>query len=283
MDTTILLGKLVLKAKMKCKTGLHIGGSTTGVEIGGMENPVIKDPLTDKPYIPGSSLKGKLRSLTEWGLGLIREHSKHHAYVAYECDELAEDRPADPKSAQKWDNALALGSLFGSSSDDGDVRMQTGPTRLIIRDAFVNDETTKDWESWLGKGVYTEVKTENALDRVTAEANPRPLERIPAGSAFDVTMILDVYKASDIDLLRLLLTSMYMLEHSTLGGSGSRGSGQVAFEGIELEWRPVEYYMKGQGNHTVTLPETTLEKLIPAYNLEDVRKQTVGVAGAPVP
>src|SRR5512138_1439600 len=104
MDTKILLGKLALKAKLKCKTGLHIGGSTTGVEIGGMENPVIKDPLTDKPYIPGSSLKGKLRSLTEWSLGLIQEHSKHHAYVAYECDELADDRPADSKGAQKWDN-----------------------------------------------------------------------------------------------------------------------------------------------------------------------------------
>ena len=72
-----LLGKYLFSGKIKCVTGLHIGGTSVGVEIGGLDNPVIKNPLTDMPYIPGSALKGKLRSMSEWSLGLIAPHSKH--------------------------------------------------------------------------------------------------------------------------------------------------------------------------------------------------------------
>ena len=44
-------------------TGLHIGAGKDSIEIGGMDNPVIKHPHTGEHYIPGSSLKGKVRSL----------------------------------------------------------------------------------------------------------------------------------------------------------------------------------------------------------------------------
>ncbi|MCM8825814.1 MAG: type III-A CRISPR-associated RAMP protein Csm3, partial [Candidatus Omnitrophica bacterium] len=60
----LLIGKAVIKAAIKVETGLRIGGSSTGVKIGGVDQPVISDPF-GKPYIPGSSLKGKLRSLIE--------------------------------------------------------------------------------------------------------------------------------------------------------------------------------------------------------------------------
>jgi CRISPR-associated protein Csm3 len=257
------LGKHVLSGRIECVTGLHIGGTTTGVEIGGVDNPVIKDPLTEMPYIPGSGLKGKLRSLSEWSLGLIELHDKHKSYAAYGCEELADPQPAkaDP-GYQRWQNALIVGRLYGAATDNNKVRMATGPTRLTLRDAFRTDDTKEKWKDWLGDGIYTEVKTENALDRVTSKAMPRPIERVPAGSAFAFEMILDIYEPDDRRLWPELWAAMRILEHSSLGGSGSRGHGQIRFADLKLVWRPVSYYQTGQGEQAIALPHTTLEKLV---------------------
>jgi CRISPR-associated protein Csm3 len=262
----ILRGKYIIKGQIKCLTGLHIGSPSAGIEIGGLENPVLKDPLTEWPYIPGSSLKGKLRSLMEWGLGLIALHPKHKGYAAYSCeDELKNDRETF-QDKQRYDAALALARMFGPASDDTKVRALAGPTRLTIRDAFPTKPTLDTWNQILGEGIFTEVKTENALDRVTAEANPRPIERVPAGSAFDLEMIFDVYKGDEHSLLKELLAAMRLLEHSALGGSGSRGHGQVKFELSNVEWRPLEYYRTGEGVQPVALPGTDVESLLQGFD-----------------
>ncbi len=240
-------GKYVLTGQIRCLTGLHIGGAAEGIEIGGVDNPVIKDPLTERPYIPGSGLKGKLRSLLEWSLGKIEKHPKHGGYAAHFCGEC---------------DACVI---FGPASDKTEVRMKAGPTRLTVRDSFPTPETLKNWEDWLGEGVYTEIKTENAIDRVTSEANPRPMERVPADSAFKFEMIFDVYRSDDRQLLKSLFTAMRLLEHSALGGSGSRGHGQVGFEGLELKWRPLSYYQTGQGEQQVPLPGQTVESIISGF------------------
>jgi len=258
-------GKYVLSGKINCVTGLHIGGSTIGIEIGGIDNPVIKDPLTEYPYIPGSSLRGKLRSLMEWSNGLIEEHKKHGGYAAYGCKELSVSRP-EGAGAKKWDAAYNLARLFGAATDDTTVRIQAGPTRLIVRDAFPTQETKEKWETWLGKGIYTEVKTENALDRLTSEANPRPVERVPAGSDFAFEMLVDVYRDEDYGLFRDLFATMRLLEHSALGGSGSRGHGRVQFAELKLEWRPVDYYKTGAGAKSIDLPKQTVEGLIKDFD-----------------
>ncbi|NPV86941.1 MAG: type III-A CRISPR-associated RAMP protein Csm3 [Anaerolineae bacterium] len=244
------LGKYLIRGEIYCVTGLHVGGTTTGVEIGGVDNPVIKDPLTDYPYIPGSSLKGKLRSLAEWSYGLVEKHSKHGGYSAYACSELEKEQ-----QGARWDNVYALARLFGPASDNNTVRAAAGPTRLTVRDSFPTEVTKEEWESRLGEYIYTELKTENAIDRVTSEANPRPIERVPAGSAFDFEMIVDQYRKDEHLLLKELFGFMHLLEQSALGGSGSRGHGQVRFDKISIEWRPVAYYRKGTGAQVVDLKE----------------------------
>jgi CRISPR-associated protein Csm3 len=254
-------GKVILKSCILCVTGLHIGGSSTGVEIGGLDNPVIKDPLNDQPYIPGSSLKGKLRSLTEWRFGLIEKHSKHKNYGAYESKELEFER--DLAQYPKWDGALTVGKLFGPASDKNEVRMRTLPSRLTVRDSRATPATVEKWNLSLGEGIYTEVKTENALDRLTAEANPRPLERVPAGSAFDLTMIFDVYeKPGDFDLLKTLLSAMHLLEQSSLGGAGSRGSGQIEFTELTAAWRSTSFYTSGTGETPVELHGSKVDVIL---------------------
>ncbi|NSW78359.1 MAG: type III-A CRISPR-associated RAMP protein Csm3 [Chthonomonadetes bacterium] len=251
-------GKYIISVSLEAVTGLHIGGTTTGFEIGGVDNPVIRDPLTDQPYIPGSSLKGKLRHLTEWSLGLIDKHPKHKVYGAYHCEELKGPRPTD--NPARWDRVYLLGRLFGVASDDTQVRQTAGPTRLTVRDSFLTNGSVKELERILGEGIFTELKTENFLDRVTSEANPRSLERVPAGATFSVQMVLDRYAGDGAELLRQLFVAMRLLEDSTLGGSGSRGSGRVAFRRLRVTWRGLNYYLDGEPERVLFPPEQVAEE-----------------------
>ncbi|MEM4204195.1 MAG: type III-A CRISPR-associated RAMP protein Csm3 [Candidatus Methanomethylicaceae archaeon] len=265
--STNLLGKFLIEGKIRVVTGLHIGGSTTSLEIGGLDNPVIKDPLTDRPIIPGSSLKGKMRSLSEWYFGLIEEHPKHDGYQAYSCEILKEDLQQLSSDKQDlWKKALIVARLYGPATDTRSVRHKAGPTRLTVRDAFLSADAAERLQSLLGVGTFTEVKTENSLDRVTSEANPRPVERVPSGSSFDFTMIVDQYEPSDRQLLKHLFTAMSLLEHSSLGGGGSRGSGQVKFEEIRVTWRSAEDYAKGRAGTPLELQETTVDAILKDFD-----------------
>lgn len=261
-------GKYILRGQIMCVTGLHVGGSVAGIEIGGVDNPVIKDPLTEMPYIPGSALKGKLRSLQEWNLGLIAKHSQHqNKYAAYDCHELKDDPlKLDANRKTRWENVFVLARLFGPSSTDDDVRQTAGPTRLTVRDTFPSGTTKDKWLEWLGEGIYTEVKTENSLDRVTSEATPRPIERVPAGSEFDFEMILDVYRDDDYELFRALFTAMRLLENSALGGSGSRGHGQIEFRDLKVRWRSLDFYRNGTTEQVVILPDGNLSALVNGFD-----------------
>jgi CRISPR-associated protein Csm3 len=216
-------GKFVLTGELECVTGLRIGGSTEGFEIGGLDDPVIRDPVSEEPYIPGSSLKGKLRHLLEWKLGKIERHPKHGIYTAHSCG----DCPAC------W--------IFGVASDEEDVRKRSGPSRLTVRDARLTAACREKLAEPTGR-LFTEIKSENALDRITSSATPRPMERVPPGACFGIEMIFDVYRDDDQRLLHDLLTAMRLLEDSALGSSGSRGYGKVRFKNLRLVWRPRDYY-----------------------------------------
>lgn len=264
-------GKYVLKGTIKCVTGLHIGGTTTGVEIGGVDNTVIKDPITSEPIMPGSSLKGKMRAMTEWLLGLIQ--ASRGSYGAYPGEELKTALPPNSTIAEqtKRSDVFKLSRLYGLNTNDPDARLVAGPSRLIVRDARLTSQSKNELTTNMGDGIFTEVKTENALDRITAEANPRPVERVPAGSIFDFEMIIDMYADSapenapaydDRELLPLLFSGMTLVEQSALGGAGSRGSGQVRFEGLSLEWRPASYYRSGQGTQPVKLASNKVSELM---------------------
>jgi len=245
------MGKYIIKADLRCLTGLHIGGTDEGFEIGGMENPVIKDPITGYPYIPGSSLKGKMRSLLEWADGRVK---------------FGTDKNGNPTGKLCDCGTCDVCIIFGCSA----ATAQKEPTRLSVRDSFPKglfDEngnilpedqrtgTVAEWQANLGERIYTEVKTENVIDRLTSEANPRPIERAPAGSVFEVEMLFDIYKTDDNQKLKKIFEAMTLLEDSSLGGGGSRGSGKVVFENFKVVRRDVEYYTEGKNESTVTLKD----------------------------
>jgi len=187
-------------------TGLHIGAGKDSIEIGGVDMPVIKDARTQEPYIPGSSLKGKMRSLLEWKLGEIEPNG--HI-----------------KNATGNDIAARI---FGHTNKD----LKTGPTRIIVRDAFLNKE---DLKKLAQEGISrTEIKYENTINRINATATPRQLERAIAGLKFDIEIIYKIFDIGDngqkdIDNLEYVKQALKLLELDALGGGGSRGSGKIKF------------------------------------------------------
>lgn len=194
-----LTQKIIINTKMKVETGLHIGGNSESVEIGGIDNSVIRRSIDNTPYIPGSSLKGKIRSLLEQMRGA-------------------------PEAGANQE----INDLFGFTDK------KTGVTKLIVRDAYL----TKEDKEKLEKSDYldmpfTEVKSENRIDRVRGTASdPRRMERVPAGVKFNVEFVINVWDEDDEgeNLKNLLKEGIKALELDYLGGSGSRGYGKVSFE-----------------------------------------------------
>jgi CRISPR-associated protein Csm3 len=212
-----------IKGTLLLKSGLHIGSGDNEMHIGGTDNPVIKHPHTNEPYIPGSSIKGKTRSLLEWYLGL----------VAYN-----EGKPFGYQQLVKVDDsnrvaATRLIQLFGVSGGDNLDSKQAaeiGPTRLSFRDCSL----TRDWVQNLDNRNLprTETKFENSINRIAGTAeNPRNTERVPEGAVFDFCLALKILEGDDeAALTRMVLTGFKLLEMDALGGSGSRGYGKVQFQ-----------------------------------------------------
>lgn len=210
MEYPKFLANIIIKGKIECITGLHIGGSKDKLEIGGVDSPVLRNPFNRLPYIPGSSLKGKMRHLLEYSKGVVSEG-------------------AEPGDVSRNEEIVRL---FGIGADEKNAK--TGPTRLIVRDSNPDDETISMWENLDSELLYTEYKPENTIDRITAAANPRFIERVVAGSKFDFEIVYGVYQMSENENnesvnqdLQNLLKSLRLLEHSALGKSGTRGYGKI--------------------------------------------------------
>src|SRR5512142_1795247 len=237
-----LVGKLILSGELHCETGLHIGAGKGSLEIGGADNPVVKDAF-GLPYIPGSSLRGRIRSLLENALGLTTP-----AELVYLSKRKGQevrihqsDRPDDEICLLFGRNPGRMERVAGEALDAS----QATPARLAVFDApLVPESITPQMRENLDDEL-TEVKSENAIDRITSQANPRTLERVPAGARFRVKLVMDVLCEEDAPLFARVLEAMRLLEDDALGGGGSRGSGLVRFAGLRLTWRGKNYYATG--------------------------------------
>lgn len=201
-----LIKKIKLQYTIKVLTGLHVGGSKENVEIGGIDLPVIKlATKNNEPYIPGSSLKGKMRCLLEQTKGSVQVGG-------------------DPK----------VNKLFGITEKE-ELKTKNIPSRIIVRDAYLTKESKEELESSTLDMLYTEGKWENVINRVKGVAeHPRQIERVPAGAEFDAEFILNVWEGDkecmdEVEMIALLEKGIALLENDYLGGNGSRGYGQVEF------------------------------------------------------
>lgn len=238
-----LVGKLKIACEIETKTGMHIGGLSGGLEIGGVDSPVIRDPVTKVPYIPGSSLKGKMRSLLEKSLNLPQNKRVHNSNI-HECKES--------KDYEKCD----VCKIFGTSGIENNERFGL-PTRLIVRDAMMTEDSRKKLLEAQTDLPYTEVKFEATIDRITSAATPRQIERVPAGTTFDLEMIYNVFTFKDdkikledeIKMFSRVIEGLNLIQDDALGGSGSRGYGKVEFKDINIDWYPIEYYEGKEDKH----------------------------------
>ncbi len=231
-DTALgFLGKLIVEADLTCETGLHIGAGKGTLEIGGADNPVAKDSY-GRPYIPGSSLRGAMRHNLEWALGLVK--NEEMIYLSrrrgQEVRIHQSDRPNDE---------ICL--LFGRGAESGAAAI----SRLTVSDATLEaDSISPQMREYL-EDELTEVKSETAIDRLTAQSSPRTLERVPAGARFRVRLVLTILCPEDRELLPFVFQALRLIEDSGLGGGRSRGSGRVRFSQLKLTWRSKDFYAAG--------------------------------------
>ena len=208
-----------IKAKLVLQTGLHIGAGDSEMHIGGIDNSVIKHPLTQSPYIPGSSLKGKIRTLLEWRSGAVQSAPLTLKDVS--------------KNPEEVKNILRLFGISGDTKNSEQEVAEIGVSRLAFWDCALNE----DWEKAIrdDNQLLTEAKSENTIDRITSTADPRQTERVPAGAEFDFKLMLRQFKGDKPELLDLVLKGLKLLELDSLGGSGSRGYGKVKFTELTVD------------------------------------------------
>lgn len=210
---------LEIKAKLVLKTGLHIGAGDSEMHIGGIDNSVIKNPITQSPYIPGSSIKGKMRTLLEWRSGAVQN-----------APLTLKDISKNPEEVK---NILRLFGISGDTKNSEQEVAEIGVSRLAFWDCALNET----WEKAIrdDNQLLTEAKSENTIDRITSTAgNPRQTERVPAGAEFDFKLTLRQFEGDSKDLLDLVLKGLKLLELDSLGGSGSRGYGKIAFTELTI-------------------------------------------------
>lgn len=197
-----IIKKIIIRKELEVLTGLHIGGSNDNIQIGGIDNAVIKAPTKDnQPYIPGSSIKGKIRCLLEQING------------------------------STFGGNMDINNLFGFSNENK-------ISKLIVRDAFLTKDSIQLLQNCDSLDMpYTENKSENVIDRITGTAgHPRQVERIPAGVKFNVEFIINIWdEDNEIELRNLLNKGISLIENDYLGGNGSRGYGQIQFNDISEE------------------------------------------------
>jgi CRISPR-associated protein Csm3 len=238
-DTRRLERILAIDFNLQVATGLRIGGSDSSIAIGGAENVIIRNPLNRQPYIPGSSLKGKMRSLVE------RTSADTDSYFNQKIDHVWIHACKDQES---YEGCLVC-QLFGVPAPPAKERWFC-QTRLRVHDLFLSPVSAKELiERAATELPYTEVKSEVAIDRVTAQALPRTIERVPAGAVFGPGRLsVFLYNGDSVaELLGLVTRGLELLEYDYLGGGGARGSGRVQFEVLSVA--QVSFPVTGPSEH----------------------------------
>jgi len=286
-----LAGKIRIESILLVETGLHIGGGGETLDIGGLDKPVIRDPLTQQPYLPGSSIKGKLRSILErfHNKPLNRERNRIYRYESDDVVDGYTEISAGQFMAFQGASTCPVSRLFGSTGvkcwiPTSDITPETekvsntrpqniptdgvehtkvvghnAPARLIVRDCHLDSPSAEKLKR-IDTGLYmTEWKFENGIDRITSAANPRQVERVPAGSKFRFELVYTIENETQVvEDLKNLAIALAILEDDALGGHGSRGYGKVKFQQIKFFYRSLAQYQPiGTGTVDWTAPRIT--------------------------
>ena len=212
MEQKQLLGKILIQAELTVETGLHIGGSNDYAPIGAVDSVFVRDPFTRQPIIPGSSVKGKMRTL----LAKARNGAR-----------MVQSPAEDEKVVRR---------LFGATGEK-----QVLLSRLQFSDLFINRKAERKFEKLDTDTYMGEVKFENIIERGTGTAMPRQIERVPRGTTFDFLLIYNIENEEELNEdMEVLAQGFRLLQLDYLGGHGSRGYGRVSFSDFFIERIDIE-------------------------------------------
>lgn len=233
--------KIIITGEIIAESGIMVGGSNSAFEIGGTDKQVIRNPINKMPYIPGSSLKGKMRSLLELNQGTVSDNNKTYGPTH------------NP-------NHIAA-QLFGyiKHKQDNNNESQRA-SRVIVRDGELKNFTDFEGKTEL---LYTEVKAENSIDRITSAANPRFFERVPKGARFNLDIVINIFTGdkNGEKFLATVFDCLKLVQDDYLGGSGSRGNGQVRFQIDNVVEKMADYYTgKSEAKSLANLIPEELQK-----------------------
>ena len=248
-------GKLKLKVFLTTLTGLSIGKTKLGTENSSIPKMVVRNAITDEPYIPASSIRGVLRRTLE------RLLAQEGIFPA--CK--------DTKESQK----CPICRLFGTQKSNLPSLL---PGRVILKDAVLTKETLEYIGPKNKQADLTEIKVYASMDRVTSQGNSYSIEQIPANACFQFEIIYSIYEKEDIELFSTLMKGLQEIENSYIGSNGSRGLGKICFressctseevtQGLSLIWFPKSYYIEGKGEKTLIKSEenVNISDLIQEY------------------
>lgn len=201
-----LRGKLHITGILRLLTGMHIGASSDFAPIGAVDSPFIRDTITKRPIIPGSSLKGKLRTLV---------------VKSYVDDYVLPNIENDPETIKR---------LFGSAGKN-----VAQPARLQFFDSFMTADSVKQFEVLDTDTYIGEIKFENTINRLTASANPRQIERVPAGAEFTFELMYNIEALDEVqEDMQIVANGLRLLQMDYIGGHGSRGYGRVRLSDFKV-------------------------------------------------
>lgn len=251
--------KIFVRGFIIARTGLSIGGTDTGLGAGGADRVVIRDPLTNAPYIPGSTLKGRMRSLLERLYGELGPTPGGGVGGPVRKPELPETK--------------LMCALFGLPADD----KTAVPGRLTVRDALLANRAALANNRDLDLP-FTELKTEVTIDRITAKTTPHHYERIPAGAIFTLDLVVTAFHVEGTDddlgeLLKPLFTGLRLVQDDAIGACGSRGYGKVAFHIDSLMSRDRDGYLTGAAEAPVEGVEIPADLRVTEQELAAIRAQ----------
>lgn len=263
--TVKLVGITKLDLALKTITGLLIQAPPTAqiFRIGGAD----RYPMTTKvkygdqelevPYIPGSSLKGRIRALLEISRGekLFTTDLKIWAHIrslsAMDYAEFKDDvlnrnvvselfgwAAANYQQIRKAAEDYAKGTQGQAGGTNIDMEVDSifrilAPTRILVSEFYPTEKYVKD-NNVRSLADFLEEKAENRIDRVTSAADPREVLRVRPGVEFKgtITMLLfEIDKDKACEYLNALIFGLELLEATYLGSSGSRGYGRVKVVG----------------------------------------------------
>lgn len=218
--------KLIITGEIKVNTGLHIGGGESFAAIGAVNNVVVKDPITMLPIIPGSSLKGKIRSLLAKERGSF-DFSKDGPYIMRLFG--GSTRTEKTENNGNAENNSQKAEINTQNEDKNSKNSQFYMSRLQFFDCFISNNQELS-------NVVTEIKFENTINRQTGAAKPRQVERVVKGSVFKFKLVYNVENEQEIEEdFNILAEGLKLLQLDYLGGNGTRGYGRIAFNNLHVK------------------------------------------------